>query len=280
MESISQFMNNNPIPFTILAVILLIILAGALFGLYKILMKKGGKLGPVNIPAEQQEALKEEISEETKKIILNGKIELVSCLSKIISASVKSGFDKSIIRQELFNKQTTYTRNRFNSIISNITVAYMSSKNSATIKYLEVILKSIFREKIYIPLEKIFKEDRLAEKKLEDLIELHRSLINNIPLDVLKECSYFSNIENSSVDFIKLVENKQEDIKKATVDSIEKAYIFAKEEKARVEKVSEQLDEEIKNSLEGYLGNDIEKISIPETWNNSYPPNDIIGEIR
>lgn len=276
---ITLFSSTHPILFSISVFAIIIVVLIVIVLAYKLVnnfIKKGGSIGPVTI---EHDKILEEVQEKASNIIIKKEIQFVNCLSAVINASVDCGFQKSVERQNLFTKQIGYTKSRFNGIISSITIQYINTKRNFSIKQTEVLLSHIFEQAIYIPLERIFKADRLIEKSKENIIEEQRHFIDNIGLDVLKKTAEYVTGNELYNDLTEAIKSKEDELKRATLDSIEKAYDYAKTEMQQINKIQEDLNKAIENALSMYLGEGFSELKTPKNWNDDLPPNDIIGEI-
>ena len=128
MENISfdlnSFINTHPIMFTFIIIIatsLVILTLLGIFFLVKILIKRGIKSKYFEVPAEE---IKKEIIQENQQIISKKETQFIECLGIVIDAAVQSGFDRSVKRQELFNKQMSAADSLFEGIISSISNDY------------------------------------------------------------------------------------------------------------------------------------------------------------
>ena len=282
--NLNTFIDSHPVMFCAGVLISLALLCIFIFfvgkGIAKVL-RKGGKFGPVEIPSDE---IKKETTKYVEETIIRHDMRFIGCLCNIVQNSVKNGFDKSIKRQELFNKQRDYTESRFRGIISSIAFKYLGQKNNSVMKYVEIVLEYILKENIYIPLERIYKADKLTERSKEDLIEENRVFIDTIGNIVLKKVGEIvyadPSLNDINSDLICSVKEKQEEIKKATIDCLNRAHDLAKEEITQLIRLQEELNENIQNALSTYLGEEIKDLNIPANWNDDMPPNDIIGEVR
>lgn len=287
--NLNLFIDSHPIMSCVIVLIITSLICLFLFGVYKLIsnaLKKGGKFGPVDIPADSTiNKVIDKASGEAEQKIIKDEIKLVNCLAFMISTAVKHGFEKSTKRQELFDKQTYFTKSRYNGIIGSIVIQYIGGeKNSSIMKYVEMVLDYIFKEAVYIPMEKIYKADKLTEKPKEELIEEHRSFIDTIGENVLRKAAdiLYNGAELTEINnnLINALKNKQDEIKKAAIDSLNKAHDYAEEQMEQLIKLQEELNTDLNNHLKTCLGTDIDKLTLPKNWNDDLPPNEIIGEVR
>lgn len=281
---LNLFIDSHPALFTICILIATSLIVISLIGIYKIInkiSKKGGKFGPVSIPADEAK-IKTEATKAAEETIVKHDIRFIGLLSNIIQTSINNGFNKSLKRQELFDKQMQYTETVFSGIISSILVQFINDSNN--LKYIEVVLSYTFREIIYIPLERIYKADKLSEKSKEDLIEEHRSFIDTIEDRILRKIGEIKyndqGLNDVNSNLIKNVKNKKEEIKKGIIDCLNKAHEYAESELNQLTKLHQDLNNDIKEHLVSYFGEEFEKLQIPNNWNDDMPPNEIIGDIR
>ena len=287
MENISfdlnLFINTHPAMFAfiiiILASLVILVLMGVFF-LAKTVIKKGVKSKHFEIPAEE---IKKEIIQENQQIINKKETQFIECLGIVVNAAVQSGFNRSIKRQELFNKQMSATDSLFEGIISSISNEYYHRKrNNCALRQVSILLQYIFKKEVYTPLEKIFKADKLCEKTKESVIEQHRFMINGITEKILKTTSELTIIGSEIIDedLIEIICSKENEIKKGIIEVIEIGFDLAQEEMKGIEELQEELNKEINSALSVYLRDGYNNLNIPENWNDELPPNSIIGDSR
>ena len=287
MENISfdlnLFINTHPAMFAfiiiILASLVILVLMGVFF-LAKTVIKKGVKSKHFEIPAEE---IKKEIIQENQQIINKKETQFIECLGIVVNAAVQSGFNRSIKRQELFNKQMNATDSLFEGIISSISNEYYHRKrNNCALRQVSILLQYIFKKEVYTPLEKIFKADKLCEKTKESVIEQHRFMINGITEKILKTTSELTIIGSEIIDedLIEIICSKENEIKKGIIEAIEIGFDYAQEEMKGIEELQEELNKEINSALSVYLRDGYNNLNIPENWNDELPPNSIIGDSR
>lgn len=287
MENISfdlnLFINTHPAMFAfiiiILASLVILVLMGVFF-LAKTVIKKGVKSKHFEIPAEE---IKKEIIQENQQIISKKETQFIECLGIVVNAAVQSGFNRSIKRQELFNKQMNATDSLFEGIISSISNEYYHRKrNNCALRQVSILLQYIFKKEVYTPLEKIFRADKLCEKTKESVIEQHRFMINGITEKILKTTSELTIIGSEIIDedLIEIICSKENEIKKGIIEAIEIGFDYAQEEMKGIEELQEELNKEINSALSVYLRDDYNNLNIPENWNDELPPNSIIGDSR
>ena len=287
MENISfdlnSFINTHPAMFAfiiiVLASLVILILMGVFF-LAKTVIKKGVKSKHFEIPAEE---IKKEIIQENQQIINKKETQFIECLGIVVNAAVQSGFNRSIKRQELFNKQMNAIDSIFEGIISSISNEYYHRKrNNCALRQVSILLQYIFKKEVYTPLEKIFKADKLCEKTKESVIEQHRFMINGVTEKILKTTSELTIIGSEIIDedLIEIICSKENEIKKGIIEAIEIGFDYAQEEMKGIEELQEELNKEINSALSVYLRDDYNNLNIPENWNDELPPNSIIGDSR
>ena len=287
MENISfdlnLFINTHPAMFAfiiiILASLVILVLMGVFF-LAKTVIKKGVKSKHFEIPAEE---IKKEIIQENQQTINKKETQFIECLGIVVNAAVQSGFNRSIKRQELFNKQMNATDSVFEGIISSISNEYYHRKrNNCALRQVSILLQYIFKKEVYTPLEKIFKADKLCEKTKESVIEQHRFMINGITEKILKTTSELTIIGSEIIDedLIEIICSKENEIKRGIIEVIEIGFDYAQEEMKGIEELQEELNKEINSALSVYLRDDYNNLNIPKNWNDELPPNSIIGDSR
>jgi len=277
---INIFADEHTTLFTIFCIIIVLIVIGILFGVYRLassVIKQGGQLGPMSVNSANQEEKK---IDDTKITIDN---KLLNCLSTIVDAAVCSGFDRSVKRQELYNKQMEFTKSRFESVINNIVISFCEETNNYSCsKLLFTIISQVIKEAIYIPLGKVYKADRLIEKSKEAVLDINREVIKSLGNKIINLTNELVGGTRLNQDnkLLNLLKKKNEDFEKAATDSLSKAYDFAFEEMQQLNIILTELNEKIKRNLYTYLGETVNELNLPKQWNDDLPPNSIIGVVE
>lgn len=291
ISSLIELMNSHPSILSLLIIIIAIFLITLFIGIFfaiKHLVKfiKSTKIktkfGEIEFNSDKNNQPKENSSTELTKNHYDE--QFMICLSQIVKVSVDSGFERSVKRQELYNRQLEYANLRYENIISELKSKYIDEYGSSNIKIIDLLLHYIFNECAIRPLIKIFKADRLLEKSKEELIEANRHIIENTSSQIVLKAHELStsklnedNVTMSIVNefLINMLNDKSNEIRKTTTDIIETAYNFAVDDMNSMCEVHSDLSEKINNVLLSYFGK-IE--NLPKNWNDDLPPNEIIGE--
>lgn len=279
---LNLFINTHPAMSTLIIIIatsLIILAFVGVFFLVKAILKKGLKTKYFEVPKEE----KKETIQENQQIISKKETQFIECLEIAINAAVQSGFDRSVKRQELFNKQMSVVDSLFEGIISSISNDYYYKKgNNCALRQTSILLQYVFKKDVYTPLEKLFKADRLCEKTKEAIIEQNRILINNVIEKLLKTTSELTIVDSEIIykDLIEIIRSKENEIKKGIIETIEIGFELAHEEMKEIEKLQNELNNVINSALSVYLKDDYNNLKIPENWNDELPPNSIIGDSR
>ena len=281
---LNLFINAHPAIFTLIILIATSLIILALMGIFflaKTILKKGVKTKYFEVPTTAEE-IKKEIIQENQQIISKKETQFIECLGIVVNAAVQSGFDRSVKRQELFNKQMGAVDSLFEGIVSSISNDYYHKKgNNCALRQISILLQHIFKKEVYIPLEKLFKEDRLIEKTKETIIEQNRFFINGVIEKLLKTSG--ETIIGSEIideDLIEIIRSKENEIKKGIIETIEIGFELAQEEMKEIEELQNELNSAINSALSVYLRDDYNNLKIPENWNDELPPNSIIGDSR
>lgn len=299
VNSLIALADSHPEILSLLIVSLAVTFMTVCVGIYflaKFLVKRYRKVklpGGGELTADGEEIKKQEIpqeltsNKEINKIIQNNNKQLIKTLATIINFSVQSGFDRSVKRQELFSRQLQFAHIRLDVIKNSIINEYLKEPNASSyIKIIEVFLDYIFQECAYVKLEGIFKADRLIEKTKDALVESNRFFIENVATNMVHKAIGLQqtkvSMENLSVSYFddrlaNLIDAKSSETKRAITDIIEKAYDIALEEMDKMNELHNDLTEKINNALLSYLGDEQD---LPPSWNDTLPPNDIIGDFK
>lgn len=267
----------------VIMMVLLLVLIGV--GLYflvtKIVKHLKIKKGNLEIDTTEMSSKKESGNANYFK----NDTHFLKCVAALIDASVDSGFQRSVKRQDLFNRQMQFAHTRYQILESEIVNEYVSKRGVGAIKIIEMIVKHVFSQCVYNKLEKIFKEDHLTDNTKDKVVETNRYLIDSMISSIISEIKGLSAATSTREDktisyideeLVKIIENKTDLVKKATIDIIERGFDIAVEEMQKMHALQKSLTEKVNNILGQYLEN-TEKL--PSIWNDDLPPNEIIGDL-
>lgn len=282
--SIIDLMDKHPGILTVTIIIVAILISGVLFGLFrgvKSIWRKTKKFKLGNNEIE----FNSDNPEKQSSAARDYDQRLAYCLSQVIQMSVSSGFDRSVKRQELFDRQCAYANARYSNIIGEIKDTYLREKSNINLQTIDVVLNYLFRECAVRELEVIFKADHLIEKSKDEIVENNRHIINSTAMAITLKAQELSISKNNNGEIqfsviddtlLGIIKEKATDIKKATTAIIEQAYTIAVEEMKNMSDIHAKLNKDISEVLATYFGS---KNGFPETWNDSLPPNNVIGEL-
>lgn len=285
---IIQLIDSHPGIFTLLVILLTSIVAllivGIFFGLksvWKAVKKSKIKTGPVEIDF----SVSDKAPSSTNARTLDFDEAFITCISQVINVSVENGFDRSLKRHELFNRQISYANLRYENIISDLKTEYINKTGSHTnIKLIDMLLHFLFNDCAIKSLEKVFKADRLIEKQKDAIVSVNRQVIESVSQQILFRAHELATsrlqsegLSLSLIDetLIEIISDRTNEITRATTDIIEQAWELATEEMESMKGIQEDLNEKIKDVLFIYLGK--EASNTPNNWNDSLPPNEIVG---
>lgn len=212
---------------------------------------------------------------------------LTSTISTVITESIETGYLNCKKRQDLFDAQMTNINENFNMLQTYILEDYQNKFSGTNLEMARIVLNYCMDKVIVEKLRHICILDRLAEKKLDDLIEVHRFFIDRafltVKQDLQKTLKQPKNDANTFIDeaLIKAVELHEDEFRKMIVESLEMMHADAKAFLEEVNQNNKVLNTKINKTIKTYLGS-ISETDLPATWieqNVSTPPVDILGEM-
>jgi len=203
----------------------------------------------------------------------------IRTLSNVISLSVSHGYDKSIKRQELFDTQMREAKSHFEGIKNRILLNDKIKDKQASIKYIETLLEDAFDTTVYATLRSIFKEDKLSQKDKAKIKEENEARIDSLGDNIIRKLLSYGDVKDENFNIvIKSLEKEKGTIKDMAYASLEKGCDLAVEAEIELQKSEEEFNSKIKQSLLNIYSNEKNLPSnIPDAWDNTMPPNDIIG---
>lgn len=272
---------------TILFIIVFLIIAGGLFVIYQIFSRS--KMKKLKIGNNEVEFGGDKTTNIQAAAMPTSKTDMptfISTLQQIIDYSVENGNQASLKRQQLYDSQMRYIKDKFDYIKSIIEYEYVDSGLKSSL-VVNVLINYCFNVAIIEKLEHICKADKLIERDKSKLIEEHRSLINgaynSLILELKKYITKSSNDGTLQISFIDehlfgIVEKSKDSIAEAITDCLQHSWDEANSYFNELKELRRQLSNNVTNTLKSYLSSDQHEM-IPTEWYDydKLPPNEIVG---
>lgn len=262
---------------TIIAIIITISAVLLAFGLWSLLKhlvtnaKIGLKFGNKELSINKNNSKKEGIDRSFTSIITN-----------ILNYSSETAYESSILRQNLFDDQVRNAKSKFEMVRTLIIGDYSSKVKDCDIDLIDIILNNIIDIVIILKLEKIFQIDKLNEKSKEAILSLYKPFIDqaasNIHLELQKLIKPANTLFNNEI--LVCVDNQKDLIRKSLIEILDYAYDESKSYYTKLKELNEKYSILINNTLKSYFSDNEQIIeSFPNIWNETIPPNNVVGEI-
>lgn len=277
---------------TIIFITILLVIAAGLFIIYKLFSRVHLKNIKGKIAGQEIEltADGEKASPFTSASVVIKSTDMLtfnSVVQQIIDYSVENGNQASLKRQQLYDSQMRYIKDRFDGLTTAILFEYSHSVSKASY-ILDVIWNLSLHNTIINKLENICRADKLVERSKDKLIEEHRSLIENsypsLVMDLKKYLTKDTNDSNGiSLSFIdegllETLDRHKIDISAAITDCLEHSWEEANSYFEELKELRKQLSNNVTNALKSYLPSDQHSM-LPTEWYDydKLPPNEIVG---
>lgn len=273
---------------TIIFITLLVLISAGLFILYRVLSRvhiKKLKIGnnEVEMDGTSKNSNTPAIPNPVKTTDMP---TFISTLQQIIDYSVENGNQASLKRQQLYDSQMRFIRDKFENIKTLIEFEY-SEVSSKTQPIVTVLLKYCFNTTIVEKLEHICRADKLIERDKSKLVEEHRSLIDGAYASLINELKKYVTKSTESDGFgltfvdeslFELLNKRKNDISEAITDCLQHSWDEANNYFEELKEVRKQLSENVTKALKSYLDSEQHEL-IPTEWYDydKLPPNEIVG---
>lgn len=198
--------------------------------------------------------------------------EKINTLKRIIADSVKSGYERCSIRQELFDEQVKVMNNSLGVILSTI-ASNFKNKCGGDINT-QYYIESLFDEIICIRLKHVFKKDNLATKTEEQVIDSNRGIIDDAFTNIKSELS-----KDFGDDYLKILDDHKEILNDKIKFILKEARRLAREKKDELEELHNVFASNQRMTIMSFI--DVSEEELKElTSSLTLPPNDIIGEMN
>lgn len=263
---------------TIIAIaftIAIILLAFGLWSLLKHLVthaKIGLKFGNKELSINKEK--------EGRKLDINE--SFTSVITNILNYSSETAYEASVLRQNLFDDQVRNARSKFEMIRTLIVGDYASKVEDCNIDLIDIILNNVIDISIIIKLEKIFQVDKLTEKSKEAILSLYKPFIEQAASNIHLEIQKLIKPTNTlfSDDILKCIDAQKDLIRKSLIEILEYAYDESKNYFIRLKDLNEKYSVLINNTLKSYFSDNEQIVeSFPSVWNETVPPNNVVGEV-
>lgn len=263
---------------TVIALIFTVAIILLVFGIWKLLKhlvthaKIGLKFGNKELS----------INKEKNEKNLNINESFTSVITNILNYSSEKAYDSSVLRQNLFDDQVRNAKSKFEMIKTLIIGDYAAKESNANIDLVDIILDNIIDIEVIIKLEKIFQVDKLTEKSKEVILNLYKPFIDraasNIHIEVQKLIKPSNTLFNENI--LLCIDAQSDLIRKSLIEILEYAYDESKNYFVRLKDLNEKYSILINNTLKSYFYDNEQIVkSFPNIWNESAPPNSVVGDI-
>lgn len=270
----------------IFLIIFFVIIFGA-FIIYQFVKKLSFKKLKGKIAGQEYEFSGDEGDNNPKEVIEIKSTDMLtfsSVVQQIIDYSVDNGNQASLKRQQLYDSQMRYIKDRFEGITTQIIFEYNNIESASSL--IEVIWNTCLRNAILNKLEAICKADRLVERTKDKLIEEHRVLIDNSYQSIIREFQKYS-IKNINKELkitfqanslLEVIEKHKVDLSSAITDCLSHSWDEANSYFEEIKELRKQLSNNITNALKSYFPSD-QHCLIPTKWYDydKLPPNEVVG---
>lgn len=276
---------------TIIFITLFILIAAGVFVIYKVLSRMHLKSIKGKVAGQEYElAADDKTSKDGKPTVIVKSTDMMtfnSVVQQIIDYSVENGNQASLKRQQLYDSQMRYIKDRFDALTSSVLFEYSHiAKKSSHI--LDMLWNVCLRKAVIERLESICRADKLVERTKDKLIEEHRTLIDSSYQALIRELSNYLTKSDTSADGLSLsfadeslseiVERHKSELSNAITDCLEHCWEEANSYFEELKELRRQLSSNVTNALKSYLPSDQHAL-IPDQWYDydKLPPNEIVG---
>lgn len=197
-------------------------------------------------------------------------------VQQIINFSVENGSKASLKRQQLYDSQMRYIKDKFDGIAIAIEYDYIEltkRSHQAT----SLLISYCINSAVVSKLDHICRMDKLVERTKERLLDEQRSLINGGYIYIVNEIKKYVNVDDSK-DMQKVFEKRKDEINKSIVECLEYCWEEANKYFEELQELQSQLNDNVLKALKSYLAEG-QFDQMPETWydKSKLPPNEVVG---
>lgn len=197
-------------------------------------------------------------------------------VQQIINFSVENGNKASLKRQQLYDSQMRYIKDKFDGISIAIEYDYIEltkRSHQAT----SLLISYCINSAVVSKLDHICRMDKLVERTKERLLDEQRSLINGGYIYIVNELKKYVNADDSK-DMQKAFEKRKDEINKSIVECLEYCWEEANKYFEELQELQSQLNDNVLKALKSYLAEG-QFDQMPETWydKSKLPPNEVVG---
>lgn len=265
-------------PMVTFGIVVAVVFLGFLaFGIYRLIINDKIKIGRREKNSKDdknKDDNKENNSNDSTNNTNNS--DSLNILKKIINDSIKSGYERCTLRQELFDEQVKVMNNNLGIIRTTIASKFMQEcGGDSNIQY---FIEKIFDDRISMRLKQTFKKDNLATKTEEQVIDNNRDIIDDA----------FNNIKNdlmmkgiSDKKYFDILDSNKEALNGKIKIILKEARRLAREKKDELDELHRSFVSEQKIMVAGFMNSNIADGDFDDLASTLYlPPNDIIGEMN
>ena len=199
--------------------------------------------------------------------------ERINIIKRIISDSVKSGYDRCTIRQELFDEQVKVMNNNLGVILSTI-ASNFKNKCGGDVN-MQYYIENLFDTKICVRLKHVFKKDNLATKTEEQVIDSNRDIIDDALTSIKNDLS----LKGFDDDYLKILDDNKEILNEKIKFILKDARRLAREKKDELDELHNIFTSNQRMIITSFIDASEEELKDLAS-SLALPPNDIIGEMK
>lgn len=197
-------------------------------------------------------------------------------VQQIINFSVENGNKASLKRQQLYDSQMRYIKDKFDGISIAIEYDYIEL-TKRSYQATSLLISYCINSAVVSKLDHICRMDKLVERTKERLLDEQRSLINGGYIYIVNELKKYVNADDSK-DMQKAFEKRKDEINKSIVECLEYCWEEANKYFEELQELQSQLNDNVLKALKSYLAEG-QFDQMPETWydKSKLPPNEVVG---
>lgn len=204
--------------------------------------------------------------------------KFLKLISRIIDRSIDLGYTKSTKRHNVYTSQMKVVYDSFERIKSEICLEYSNNVNNSNTLIINTMLSSLISKSFNEKFEVLFREDKLISNTQEALIEKNRPLIESFTTILISELqNNYSNYNFFDLCQLKnAINDKKDFIKKELLGCLTRAYEMDNDYNKDLKQIEADLTNTINNIIITFDPCFNEILKNNDSWDDSYPPNDIV----
>lgn len=204
----------------------------------------------------------------------------VLTVSQVVSAAVEAGYGNCRKRHELFEAQMSTVKMQLNGLQTRILSGLGVNSDPVKLGMNRSVLEYGIDKSLTSRLREILIADKLAKNSLDDLLDMHRNLIDSAHLMVIQAIDQL--FVDTDKELIKAINSFSSEFKRVVSAILESVWESAKTYVVEMDAQDIALTEKVNKFVQSYLGLDSTS-TLPKSWVESnliLPPTDLIGGDR